>query len=148
MREKEDAHPDLAVLEPWFNEMHLSLFDTLADAQAVTNDAGENEGMVVNTHSRVRSLREAFFAITHSEDFDNHLLAPLITRTLHIEKDRDVTQLHLAQTWAAATCTLTYFAMLNAIPASLLEEETVSGELRNKSKLHMAQWRKLLDDVR
>lgn len=148
MREREDVHPELAVLEPWFNEMHLSLFDILADAQAVTNDAGENKGKVVNTHSRVRSLREAFLDITCTGDFDNHLLAPLITRTLHIAKDRAIPQLHLAQTWAAAICTLTYFKMLDAIPASLLEEESVSGELRNKSKLHMAQWRKLLDEVR
>lgn len=147
MEENEDVDPELAALEPWLNEMHLSVFDVIANAQAVTNEAGSNEGNIVSEHKRYRALQQAFLKIVHTGEFSNHVLAPLILRTLRIERGRPVLPIHLAQIWAAATCTLTYFKILNAIPASLLEDETVAGEIRNKSKLHMAQWQTLLEDV-
>ena len=147
MTQSEEVHPELVKLEPWFNEMHLSVFEIMMNAQAVTNEAGSNEGEIINEHERFRELQQAFLKIINTGEFEDHLLAPLVTQTLRIERGRTVPPIHLAQTWAAATCTLLFFKMLNAIPAHLLGDDTVTGELRQKSKLHMSQWKTLLHDI-
>ncbi|WP_414828730.1 hypothetical protein [Alteromonas sp. H39] len=147
MQQAEELHPELVALESWFTDMHLSVFETMVNAQAVTNEASSNGGEVINEHESFRALQIAFLEASKNDEFGSHVLTPLVKRTLRIERGRTVPQLHLAQTWAAGTCTLLFFKMLDAIPPHLLREDSVSGELRHKSRVHMAQWQALLDDV-
>lgn len=148
MRKTEEVDPELAALEPWFNDMHLSVFETMVNAQAVTSEASSNGGKVVDQQESFRALQYAFHNVVESGEFESHVLTPLVARTLRYENRTAVSALHLAQIWTAGTCTLIFFRMLDAIPSHLLNDESVAGELREKSKLHMRQWQRLLKDVK
>lgn len=141
------AHPAMEKLEPWFADMHMQLFDTLQQAQAAVDEAQQAGQDLSEESEPYQQLKRDFDVAVAAFPASDHITAPLITRSQDLLAIRSELRLHLTQVWAAAVCTLTLHRMLNAIPVELMDDDSITGELKTKAAMHFSMWKHLLTEA-
>ena len=141
------AHPSLEKLEPWFAQMHMQLFDTLQQAQAAVDEAQQSGQDLAENSEHYQQLKRDFDVTVAAFPASDHITTPLIRQSQNLLANRCELRLHLTQVWAAAVCTLTLHRMLNAIPVELMDDHSITGELKTKAAMHFSMWKHLLNDA-
>lgn len=138
------VHPEMEKLESWFADMHGRIFDTMEQAQAAVDEAERTGKDIPVQNEHFVQLKRDFEVAVASFNIASHITAPLVEQTHKLWEERSLLNLHLTQIWAAGTCTLSFFRMLDSIPDTLLSDDATTGPLKTKAAMHMKMWQHLL----
>jgi hypothetical protein len=132
--------------EPWYGQLHVQLFDTLAQAQAVVSKAQKNGQDIPEDDENYQQLARDFsIAISVYKPKSKELIDLCgTTKNLTRHSYQHVNRLHLSQLWAAAVATITYRRMLDAMPKQLPSDNDTQQRLQREYKAHKSMWQHLL----
>jgi transposase InsO family protein len=147
MQEDKFVDPRLQAREALFQQLHLSTFETMANARAVQQQVEESGYDVETSNAEFQQLLRDYEITKNLSTLSESHLEALCEQTNGLIKSRRHANATLAQLSAAATSALNHWRILSEIPLDLREKDEVTKALKEKFQHHKATWEYILADL-
>lgn len=146
MQEDKYIDPRLQAKEKLFEQLHLSVFDTMAHAQAAVHEYQTTENDLAEDNSALTQLQRDYAITRNLTKTEDSVLEPLVELTDKALATSSVANIFKSQVCAAAINSLNHFRIISEIPDDLMDVEQVTKTIRSNYHMHQTQWRELLSD--
>ena len=140
--------PRLQAKEHLFQNLHLSVFDTMGYANAIQTSVEKTGQDIEPSHPEYIQLLRDYEITRNLAPIEHSALADLCKETNNILKMGVNALASCAQLCAAATIALNQWRILDEIPADLRDNDIITKALKEKFHLQMQTWRFILKDLR
>lgn len=139
--------PRLQAKEHLFQNLHLSVFDTMGYANAIQKSVEKTGQDIEPNNTEYLQLLRDYEITRNLAPIEHSALANLCKETDKILKMGINALANCAQLCAAATIALNHWRILDEIPTDLRENDIVTKALKEKFHLQMQTWSVILEDL-
>lgn len=139
--------PRLVARESIFQQLHLSIFETMGYAQAVQQQVELTGKDIEPTNNEYTQLLRDYEITKNMTPMDESTLLPLCEQTDTVITKQNTALANCAQLCASAINALNHWRILNEIPDDLRDNDTVTKTIKEKYKHHVRMWRYIIEDL-
>lgn len=139
--------PRLQARERFFENIHLSVFDTMNYARAIQEEVESTGYDIEADNLDYQQLLRDYEVTKNLSPIRESLLEPLCQKTDELLHQGDHAYANYAQLCAAATSSLNHWRMLAEIPEDLRCEEGVTKPLKQQYRHYFQTWEYIISDM-
>ncbi len=139
--------PRLQAREGLFQQLHLSIFETMGYARTIQTYVEETGHDIEPNNTEFIQLLRDYEVTKNISPIDQSQLEPLCEKTDNILNNRSNALANCAQLCAAAVSALNHWRILYEIPADLRDNDIVTKALKEKFHHNMRTWEHIVADL-
>lgn len=144
MPDEKFVDPRLQAKEAFFQQLHLSTFDTMSYAHAIITSVNESGKDIESNDENYQQLLRDYAVTKNMAKLKDAAIEPLCADTDKVLSNSAFANATKAQLAAAASNTINHWRILSQIPADLLSIDEVTSTLKQNYEAHLAAWRQTL----
>jgi hypothetical protein len=147
MPDEKFVDPRLQAKESYFQQLHLSTFDTMSYAHAIVRQVNESGKDIDENDENYEQLLRDYAVTKNMVSLKDSPLEQLCTQTDNAMQAGHFAHATKAQLAAAATNTINHWRILAEIPDDLLSIGEITDALKQNYNGHLSAWQRILQEI-